>query len=133
MKRYLLDTNICVFLLRGQYNIPTLMRDVGIDNCYLSEITLAELRYGAYKSNDTEHNLRVIDTMADKMGIVPFSESIDVFAKEKNRLRSMGKTIEDFDLLIASAAIARGYTLVTDNTRHFCNIQGLDYLNWIKR
>ena len=47
MKKYLLDTNICIFLLRGKYNVNKKIDTVGLDNCYISEITVAELKYGA--------------------------------------------------------------------------------------
>ena len=47
MKQYLLDTNICVFLLRGQYDIDKKLDKVGLEHCYISEITAAELKYGA--------------------------------------------------------------------------------------
>lgn len=46
MKKYLLDTNICVFFLRGKYDIDQRIKQVGWDNCYISEITVAELKYG---------------------------------------------------------------------------------------
>ena len=47
MKKYLLDTNICVYFLRGKYSLDRKIRQVGWDNCYISEITVAELKYGA--------------------------------------------------------------------------------------
>lgn len=67
------------------------------------------------------------------MAIVPFDRSIKVFAKEKARLRKLGTPIEEFDLLIASAAIAEDLVLVTDNTRHFQRIEGLKLENWVER
>ena len=60
MKQYLLDTNICVFLLRGQYDIDKKLDKVGLARCYISEITEAELKYGAEKAR-----LRVAGTPAD--------------------------------------------------------------------
>lgn len=45
--KYLLDTNICIFLLRGEYNVDKKIDSVGLENCYISEITIAELKYGA--------------------------------------------------------------------------------------
>ena len=47
MKKYLLDTNICVYFLRGKYSLDQKIRQVGWDSCYISEITVAELKYGA--------------------------------------------------------------------------------------
>jgi len=133
MNGYLLDTCICVFLLRRKHGVERRLAELRPDQCYISEITVAELKYGAYKSNRAEENLALIDELTDIVNIVPFTESIDVYAKEKNRLRAQGAPIEDFDLLIASAAISRGLTLVTDNTKHFSRIEGLTLENWIER
>ncbi|WP_288909981.1 PIN domain-containing protein [uncultured Bacteroides sp.] len=47
MKKYLLDTNICIFLLRGKYDVDKKIDQVGLENCCISEITVAELKYGA--------------------------------------------------------------------------------------
>lgn len=47
MGQYLLDTNICIFLLRGQYDVDKKIDEVGLENCHISEITMAELKYGA--------------------------------------------------------------------------------------
>lgn len=123
MNGYLLDTCICVFLLRCKYGVERRLSELDPKQCHISEVTLAELKYGAYKSNRTEENLALIEELAGSVNVVPFTESIDVYAKEKNRLREQGTPVEDFDLLIASAAISRGLTLVTDNTKHFPQVK----------
>lgn len=133
MNGYLLDTCICVFLFRNKYNIEKRLNQIGYKDCYVSEVTLAELRYGAYKSDRTEQNLDLIERFSEKVNIVPFVETIDFYAKEKNRLNKQGTPIEDFDLLIASAAVARKLTLVTDNLKHFKNVQGIVVENWVVR
>lgn len=133
MKSYLLDTNICVFLLRRKYGVEQRLSEISPDQCFISEITIAELKYGAYKSNRIEENLALIDEFVNYINVVPFSESVDFYAKEKNRLRTIGTPVEDFDLLIASAAISKGLTLVTDNTKHFARIEGITLENWIER
>lgn len=101
--------------------------------CYISEVTIAELRYGAYKSNRTEENLQLVDELVSAVNVVPFAESIEFFAREKTRLRGQGTPVDDFDLLIASAAVQQDLILVTDNTKHFKNIQGLSLENWVER
>ena len=50
MSGYLLDTCICVFLFRNNYNVKDKLNEVGSRNCYISDVTLAELKFGAYKS-----------------------------------------------------------------------------------
>lgn len=133
MKRYLLDTCICVFLFRQKFGIAEKLSKLNSTQCYISEVTIAELKFGAYKSNRIEENLRLIDELIEKVNIVPFAESIDIYAKEKNRLRAQGTPIDDFDLLIASSAIQTNAILITDNTKHFANIDGLTFENWVER
>ena len=78
-------------------------------------------------------NLDLINRFIRLINIVPFTDSIEFYAQEKNRLRSLGISIEDFDLLIGSAACSGNLILVTDNVKHFANIKGLAIENWVKR
>lgn len=133
MKGVLLDTCICVFLFRQKYDIDKKLNKIGYAKCYISEVSIAELRYGAYKSNRVEDNLQLLDAFIEKINVVPFFETIDFYAREKNRLSKRGTPIEDFDLLIASAACCRNLTLVTDNIKHFKNIKNLKIENWVER
>ncbi len=133
MKRYLLDTCICVFLFRQKHDIAKKLASIDSSRCFVSDVTIAELKYGAYKSNRTKENLELIEQFVSKVNVVPFAETVDFFAQEKNRLRSLGTPIEDFDLLIASAACTRNLVLVTDNLKHFANIEGLVIENWVER
>ncbi len=52
--RYLLDTNICIFFLRGKLNLDEIVKQKGKENCFISEITVLELRYGAENSVNVE-------------------------------------------------------------------------------
>jgi tRNA(fMet)-specific endonuclease VapC len=51
LKKYLLDTNICAYFFNGQFNLKEKIRDIGFENCVVSEITIAELKYGIAKSS----------------------------------------------------------------------------------
>ena len=130
---YLLDTCICIFLFRGKYDIESQLNKIGYEHCFISDVTVAELYYGAYKSEHVQENLALINHFCELVTIIPFADGIEVYAQEKNRLRQQGKLIEDFDLLIASAAKSANLTLVTDNTKHFQNIQDLKIENWVTR
>ena len=59
------------------------------------------------------------------------ADSIDVYAKEKVRLKNAGKPIEEFDLLIGCAAKAAGLTMVTHNVKHFSHIDGIEIEDWV--
>lgn len=59
--KYLLDTSICVFFLRGSLNFDTLIRQKGRENCFISEITIAELRFGAENSDNVSKSHKAVD------------------------------------------------------------------------
>jgi len=129
MKGYLLDTDICVFRLRRQFDIERRIAQISKRNCYISEITVAELRFGAERSNRREEQLQLIDTMYEEFTILPISRAIRCFAAEKARLWSIGQKIDDFDLLIGATAVYHGLVLVTNNTKHFERVQSLPLEN----
>jgi tRNA(fMet)-specific endonuclease VapC len=134
MDKYLLDTDISVFYLRGKYNVNQKLKDIiGYDNCFISEITLAELKYGAELSEKPEDNLRSVNEFANKIGILPIFNSLDLYAKEKARLRKIGSIIDDFDLLIGCSAIKNGLILVTNNENHFERLTNIKIENWITK
>jgi tRNA(fMet)-specific endonuclease VapC len=133
MEKYLLDTNICIFFLKGKFNLNVQFKKVGLRNCCLSEITIAELKYGAACSDRIEENINMINDFAKEVTIVPIFNSLDIYAKEKARLRKSGKLIDDFDLLIGASAIANNLILVTDNEKHLTRISKIKIENWIKR
>lgn len=132
-RKYLLDTSIVAFLFRGKYNIGNRLR--GLDNaqCYVSEITIAELTYGAYHSKMVEKNLLMIEKFANSVDVLPISSAINEYGKQKDMLVKSGLAIEDFDLLIGCTALANGMIMVTDNIKHFSRIEGLKYENWVVR
>lgn len=93
---------------------------------------MAELRYGAFKSDYVEDNLKLIDDFVQKVQVLPFADSINEYAQEKVRLKNAGTPIEEFDLLIGCAAKAAGLTMVTHNVKHFSHISGLKIENWVE-
>ena len=132
--QYLLDTNTCVFYLRGKLNLAGIIRDKGIDNFYISEITVAELRFGAENSDNPSKSHKSVDDFLNGLSIIPIFGCIKRYAKEKVRLRKIGKPMNDeFDLLIGVTSVENKLTLVTDNTKHFENISGIKLENWFNR
>jgi len=133
MSKYLLDTDICIFYLRGKYRINMKLKEIiGYNNCFISEITLAELKYGAELSENVDQNRRFVNDFAGKVGILPIFNSLDIYAKEKARLRKSGYMIEDFDLLIGCSSVKNNLILVTNNEKHFDRIEKIKIENWIK-
>ena len=130
MNGYLLDTSTCIFLLRGKRSVEEKLNEIDEGNCYISEVVLAELIFGAYYSEQIEDNLRQVEEFASEMKIITFDETIHTFAQERAKLWKAGKKIEDFDLLIGCAAKAKDLTIVTHNRRHFEHIEGLQIEDW---
>ena len=128
---YLLDTNICIHYFKGQFGLKEKIEETGFENCAISEITLAELFYGAEKSQKVEKNLKVVEDFAGKIEILPITTGLRIYGKEKARLRSIGRTIGDLDLFIGSTAIANELIMVTRNLREFERIEGIIIENWI--
>jgi tRNA(fMet)-specific endonuclease VapC len=133
---YLLDTNICIFYLRGKYDIDQLIDKVGWENCYISEITELELKMGIEFSmqRDGIDRSRQLNQFLSDIKILPIYGAIDIAASEKIRLRLAGTPCDDnFDLLIACSAIANNMVCVTDNTKDFHRFRNIRLENWVDR
>lgn len=133
MGKFLLDTNIVIFYLKGRYNLNEKFRQVSLQNCCISEVTLAELKYGAECSDQIDKNTKMVDAFAKEITILPIFNSLSLYAKEKARLRKSGDMIDDFDILIGTTAIANNLILVTDNEKHLKRLSKIKIENWIKR
>ena len=131
--KYLLDTNICIYLINGNELLKKKVREIGVYSLSISNITLAELYFGAYHSKKVEANLRRLSLFKANLTIhCDSEESAELFGKIKSKLRSKGRIIEDFDMMIASIACANHCTLVTNNINHFKAIEELPIENWLE-
>lgn len=136
MKKYLLDTNICIFLLRGKYEVDEKINAVGLYNCYISEITVAELKYGAElgRRQGLHRRMQDLDKFIASVHVLPIVGTFDLFASEKARLRLAGTPADDnFDLLIGCTAVLYDLVMVTENLKDFKNISHICLENWIER
>ncbi len=131
--RFLLDTNICIYIIKQKppkvfEKFQTLTpSDVGV-----SSITVAELEYGAYKSQRLEQNRAALSQFLIPLEILPFDErATQTYGQVRAELERRGTVIGSMDMLIASQAISLGFTLVTNNVREFSQIPGLTLENWI--
>mgnify|MGYP000269925007 CR=1 FL=1 len=135
MNTFLLDTNICVHLLKNEYGIKEKIAKVGTTSCFLSEITMAELLFGIENSAPTRRseNIKRFDNLSLLFSnrILSISNVLHEYAKQKANVRRIGKPVGEFDLLIGATAIVHGLTLVTRNTKDFENLEGIQLENWI--
>jgi tRNA(fMet)-specific endonuclease VapC len=130
--KYILDTNICVDYLTGRY--PTVVEKIqasGPEDLRLSSVVVAELRYGADRSERSRVNHARIDVLVEEIGCVAFDlESAAAYGRLRARLEESGKLIGPNDMLIAAQALSLDLVLVTDNVDEFRRVRGLKLDNW---
>lgn len=131
--KYLLDTNICIHFFRGRFNLIDKFEEVGLADCAISEITLAELVFGAENSDFPEKNNRIVEDFSKMISVLPIYGAIGLCGKEKARLRKSGNMISDFDLLIGCTSIEQDLVMVIENVKEFERISGIKIENWIYR
>jgi len=131
MSAYLFDTDICVFRLRRMFGIDRRITQVSRRDRYVSEITIAELRFGAERCIRRKEQMLLVDAMYDEFTVLPITPAIRLFATEKARLWSIGQKIPDFDMLIGATAMYHKLVLVTNNTGHFERLEDIQLENWI--
>ena len=83
MKKYLLDTNICIYFIKGEYNLNKKIADIGEQNCFISEITVAELKYGIENSKTIDAMRIIVESFITKFPVIPIYNCLDIYAKEK--------------------------------------------------
>jgi tRNA(fMet)-specific endonuclease VapC len=130
--KYLLDTNVCVDYLTRRYpGVVDRIVSSSPDDLCVSSIAVAELRYGADKSQRRSENHQRIDVLVDEIACVEFDlDAAAVFGRLRSDLERRGEPIGPYDLLIAAQAMSLGLTLVTDNVREFQRIDRLALENW---
>jgi len=128
---YLLDTDTIIYNLKGHEAVKQNLQRHIEDPMKISIITLMELYYGAHKSEKVAGNLAKVKRLETEFEIIPTGkESAEIFGMLKATLENSGTRLDDFDLIIASCAMAHNLTLVTNNIGHFKRIEGLKLTNW---
>lgn len=132
--QFLLDTSTCVYFLRGVLNFDSILREKGVENCFISEITVFELKYGAENSSNPKTSRKAVDNFINGLTVLPIFSIVDEYAKTKVELRQKGTPMHDeFDLMIGVTARHNKLTLVTDNVKDFRFINGITIENWYNR
>lgn len=129
VKKYLLDTNILIALFTDKYGVQRQVYEHGLENCFVSELSLGELYVGAFKYNTTKA-LGQIDFVKSNFATLPFAGAAEEFGRIRAALELGGNRLEDMDILLAAIAVSRNLTLVTHNVRHFSRIPGLQVEDW---
>lgn len=131
---YLLDTNICIYLLKEQPSkLKLKFSSVQSTDLYLSSITIAELEFGVAKSTQAEKNSEALKVFLSSFQIIDFdSRAARQYGLIRALLEKQGTPIGANDMLIAAIAKSLDLTLVTNNEKEFARINGLKIENWTK-
>jgi tRNA(fMet)-specific endonuclease VapC len=129
---YLLDTDICIYLLNNNpQQVVRRMQQIQMDEIAISSITVFELVHGALKSQKVTQNLNQIKQLSQMITVLNLDpNAAENAAKIRRELEVQGTPIGPFDILIAGQALSLNAILVTNNIREFSRVNGLKLENW---
>ena len=132
---YLLDTNICIFLIKHKF--PVLTEKIlasKSEELFLSAVSVAEMEYGASKSQNREKNRQaLLDFCTDFGNILDFTaEDTEAYGLIRAYLEKQGKPIGPYDMQIAAQAMTRNLTVITNNYDEFSRIPWIKVEDWTK-
>ena len=129
---YLLDTNICIYAMKGNY--PALTEKLfrfPPSEITISSVTVGELEYGCAKSKWGDRSRNVMNLFLSAFAILPFDHTDAIsFGHLRAELVKAGTPIGPYDMQIAAQGIARGLTVVTHNTSEFARVPGIRLEDW---
>lgn len=132
--KYMLDTNICIYVIKRKPPevIKNFLKHDPDDLC-ISSITYGELMHGVEKSQMVGRNRGAITLFLSAISILPFGHyAAEEYGKVRADLEKKGMPIGPMDLLIAGHARSEGLILVTNNTREFLRVEGLEVEDWTR-
>jgi tRNA(fMet)-specific endonuclease VapC len=130
---FLLDTDTCIYALKEHPRVLEHLLSKSREEILVSVITEAELRTGAVKSESPIRALHRIENFLQPLAIAEFSSDDAItYAQVRAKLERAGTPIGPLDTLIASQAMARKLTLVSNNEREFRRVSGLHVENWAR-
>ncbi len=132
--RYLLDTDICIHIIkRAPEHVFKRLERLRVGDVGVSAITVCELQFGVSNSLQPEKNQRALTEFLGPIEVLDFPAGASaVYGNIRRHLQRAGTLIGNYDLLIAAHAIYRALTLVSNNTKEFRRVPGLQVENWIQ-
>ena len=129
---YLLDTNTCVFLMKGK---PVAVRErlaaLGGERVCISSVVISELWFGVYNSQWQEQNRQALECFLAPFEELSYGHAANrIYGRRRAALRKVGPPIGSLDMLIAAHALAEDAVLVTNNLREFSRVAGLKLEDW---
>ena len=132
MLKYLLDTNIVIYVLKRRPKEVLDVFNINASRMAISSITLSELLYGAEKSQNIDKNLEAIEEFISHLDVLSYdAKASQHYGQIKAALEKKGEIIGENDIHIAAHAISQGLILVTNNLREFKRVPNLAFENWV--
>jgi tRNA(fMet)-specific endonuclease VapC len=132
MLKYLLDTNIVIYVLKRRPIEVLDLFNQHANHMAISTITLAELVHGAEKSQQVAGNLRAVTDFCERLEVLPYTaKAAWHYGSIRSALEKIGKPIGVNDLHIAAQARRDGLIMVTNNVTEFARVPGLQIENWV--
>ena len=129
--RYMLDTNICIFAMKGRGAALEVRFEAEADRLCISAVTLAELMHGVEKSAARDHNRRALESFGARVAILSFDPgAATAYGAMRSDLERRGLVIGPYDMMIAAHAQSRGLVIVTNNRRELDRVRGLAVEDW---
>jgi tRNA(fMet)-specific endonuclease VapC len=129
---YLLDSNICIYIINGKpKEVVQKIKEYNPPEIKLSSISIAELEYEVFKSENREKNRQALLHFASAFDIVDFNDDdAEIYGLIRADLEKKGQVIGPYDMQIAAQAISRNIILVTNNVKEFRRVKTLKIENW---
>ena len=132
MLRYLLDTNIVIYVLKRRPVEVLSTFNANASRMAMSSITLAELFHGAEKSSRVSENLAAIEDFCSRLAVLPYGpKAAQHYGAIRAALEKLGQPIGVNDMHIAAHARSEGLVLVTNNMGEFARVPALEAENWV--
>ena len=137
MEKFILDTCTWIEFFHERNGVKEKVESKDIDQIFASEVTLAELTYGAINSADYERHIKEPEWLRQYVTICEISDVFEEYGKIRCALNKIGKNkakeVGQFDMLIGATALYYGLTVVTDNMKDFSLMPGVKCVNWVDR
>ena len=131
MKGFILDTDTWIDFFRRRSGVERHIAETPAEQIYASEVSIAELTYGALHSQAVEKHLKEPREIEEAFTVLPLGDWTRDYAEMRQALTSKGIIVGDFDILIAVTARHYDLIVVTHNTKHFGQIPGIQCVDWV--
>jgi tRNA(fMet)-specific endonuclease VapC len=116
--------------IKGLYELNKKIIEAGQENCFISEMTVAEMKYGVENSKTSAKMRPVVEAFIPKFAVIPIYNCQDIYAFEKAKLHRKGIMIDDFDILIGATSVVNDMVMVTNNSAHLDRLDNIIIEDW---